>query len=238
MLKVKKNEVWRLGRHRLMCGDSTDVNDIERLMDGKTADMLFTDPPYGISFQSNQRTKSEKFQVIQNDDVILPFIEFIPKFCNGFVFVFTTWRVLHLWIPEFTKHLDITNMIIWYKARGGMGDLKHTFSTDYEVALVANQGKEIVGKRTGSVWKHTPDEAGQYIYPTQKPKSLARQAILQTTNEGDLILDLFGGSGTTLIASEQTKRTCYMMELDEKYCEGIINRWELFTKQKAIREEA
>lgn len=90
MLKVKKNEVWRLGRHRLMCGDSTNVNDIERLMDGKTADMLFTDPPYGISFQSNQRTKSEKFQVIQNDDVILPFIEFIPKFCNGFVFVFTT----------------------------------------------------------------------------------------------------------------------------------------------------
>lgn len=193
MLKVKKNEVWRLGRHRLMCGDSTDVNDIERLMDGKTADMLFTDPP---------------------------------------------WRVLHLWIPEFTKHLDITNMIIWHKARGGMGDLKHTFSTDYEVALVANQGKEIVGKRTGSVWKHTPDEAGQYIHPTQKPKSLARQAILQTTHEGDLILDLFGGSGTTLIALEQTKRTCYMMELDEKYCEGIINRWELFTKQKAIREEA
>ena len=145
---------------------------------------------------------------------------------------------LALMIPEFTKHLDITNMIIWHKARGGMGDLKHTFSTDYEVALVANQGKEIVGKRTGSVWKHTPDEAGQYIHPTQKPKSLARQAILQTTNEGDLILDLFGGSGTTLIASEQTKRTCYMMELDEKYCEGIINRWELFTKQKAIREEA
>ena len=91
MDKIKKNEIWRIGRHRLMCGDSTNENDIERLMNGKTADMLFTDPPYGVSFRSNQRIRSEKFEVIQNDDVILPFIEFIPKFCTGFVFIFKKW---------------------------------------------------------------------------------------------------------------------------------------------------
>nr|DAJ50485.1 MAG TPA: adenine-specific methyltransferase [Caudoviricetes sp.] len=235
MGKILRNEVWKLGNHRLMCGDSTIVADIEHLMDGRIADMVFTDPPYGINFRSNQRVKSEKFDVIQNDDVILPFIELLPRFCSGFVFIFTTWKVLQLWISEFTKYFKMTNMIVWYKAKGGMGDLKHTFSTDYEVALVANQGKEIIGKRSGSVWRHATDESGRYIHPTQKPKSLARQAILQTTNEGELVLDLFGGSGTTLIAAEQTNRVCYMMEIDEEYCENIIRRWELFTKKKAIK---
>ena len=231
---AKLGDIWQLGRHRLMCGDSTSIDAVEKLMGGQMADMVFTDPPYGYNYQSNMREKSKKFDVLENDDKILDFFPNIRIVCNGFVFICTTWKVLDKWIPLFKKYHDLTNMIIWDKGGGGIGDLKHTFSTDYEVILCSNSGKEIKGKRIGSVWNIPKDSANDYAHPTQKPVKLSEFAIRNTTERCANVLDLFGGSGSTLMACEQLERNCYMMELDPKYCDVIIKRWEKFTGEKAV----
>lgn len=231
---AKMGDIWQLGRHRLMCGDSTSITDVEKLMNGNKADMVFTDPPYGYNYQSNMREKSQKFDVIENDDKILDFFPNIQMVCNGFVFICTTWKVLDKWIPLFKQYYELSNMIIWNKGGGGIGDLKHTFSTDYEVILCASNGKEITGKRIGSVWTISKDTASCYVHPTQKPVKLSEFAIRNTTSRDDAVLDLFGGSGSTLIACEQLDRNCFMMELDPHYVDVIIARWEKFTGQKAV----
>ena len=98
--------------HRLMCGDSTSIEDVEKLMNGNKADMVFTDPPYGYNYQSNMRTKTEKFDVLMNDDKILDFMTPLKIVNDGFVFVCTTWKVLDKWIPLFNDYYDLSNMII------------------------------------------------------------------------------------------------------------------------------
>lgn len=236
--KSKPGDIYQLGRHRLMCGDSTSIDAVETLMGGQMADMVFTDPPYGYNYQSNMREKTKRFDVLENDDKILDFFPNVRLVCNGFVFICTTWKVLDKWIPLFKKYHDLTNMIIWDKGGGGIGDLKHTFSTDYEVILCSNNGKEIKGKRIGSVWNIQKDSATEYTHPTQKPVKLSEFAIRNTTERGAVVLDLFGGSGSTLIACEQLDRTCYMMELDPKYCDVIVDRWEKATGRKAVLENA
>lgn len=235
---TRKGDMWKLGEHLLLCGDSTCITDVEKLMYEEKADMCFTDPPYGYEYQSNLRKKSKKFDVIENDDKILDFFPSIQLVCNGFIFICTTWKVLDKWIPLFKKYHDLTNMIIWNKGGGGIGDLKHTFSTDYEVILCTNNGKEITGKRIGSVWTIKKDSSSEYVHLTQKPIKLSEFAIRNTTERGDIVLDLFGGSGSTLIACEQMDRRCRMMEYDPAYCDVIVNRWEKFTGNKAelIRE--
>lgn len=235
---TRKGDMWKQGEHLLLCGDSTCITDVEKLMYEEKADMCFTDPPYGYEYQSNLRKKSKKFDVIENDDKILDFFPSIQLVCNGFIFICTTWKVLDKWIPLFKKYHDLTNMIIWNKGGGGIGDLKHTFSTDYEVILCTNNGKEITGKRIGSVWTIKKDSSSEYVHPTQKPIKLSEFAIRNTTERGDIVLDLFGGSGSTLIACEQMDRRCRMMEYDPAYCDVIVNRWEKFTGNKAelIRE--
>ena len=231
----KLGDIYQLGRHRLMCGDSTDPAVIDKLMDGVKADMVFTDPPYGYNYQSNMRTKTEKFDVLENDDKILDFFPNLLGRVKGFVMICTTWKVLDKWLPLFKKYFDLSNMIIWDKGGGGIGNLKHTFLTDYEVILCANNGEEIREKRIGSVWSIGKDNANDYEHPTQKPVALSAIAIRHTTDKGQTILDCFGGSGSTLIACEQLNRKCYMCELDPKYVDVIIERWEQFTGEKAVK---
>lgn len=231
----KLGDVWQLGKHRLMCGDSTDNITVEKLMNGEKADMVFTDPPYGYEYKSNMRIKSKKFEVLKNDDKILDFIPALRNVCKGFIFVCTTWKVLDKWIPLFKKYYELSNMIIWNKGGGGIGDLEHTFSTDYEIILCSNNGAKITGKRIGSVWNIPKDNANDYIHATQKPVKLSATAIENTTSKDNIVLDVFGGSGSTLIACEQLGRRCFMMELDPKYCDVIINRWENLTQQKAVK---
>lgn len=144
--KAKLGDLYILGNHRLICGDSTDVAVIDRLMDGVKADMVFTDPPYGYNYQSNMRTKTEKFDVLENDDKILDFFPNLHGRVKGFVMICTTWKVLDKWMPLFKQYFDLSNMIIWDKGGGYIGDLKHTFGTDYEIILCSN-----VGLREGPV---------------------------------------------------------------------------------------
>ena len=229
-------DIWLLGNHRLMCGDSTSIDAVDILLQGKKAGMVHTDPPYGVSYQSNQRTKSAKFDVLKNDDTFLDIAPIIEACSTGWVFVWTSWKVLTTWIDMLGGFGYPSNQVIWHKPGGGIGDLKKTFSSDYETALVWHRGAELTGKRIGSVWRFDKDGAGSYLHPTQKPVALAEEAIDKTTNAGCLVLDLFGGSGSTLIACEKTNRNCRMMELDNKYCDVIINRWQQYSGKEAIIE--
>jgi site-specific DNA-methyltransferase (adenine-specific) len=261
--KAKLGDLYILGNHRLLCGDSTDSAVIDRLMDGVKADCVFTDPPYGYNYQSNWRTKIEKFDILENDDKTLNFFGSIKNSIDGFVYVCTTWKVADKWIELFKKYYDLTNVIIWDKGGGGIGDLFHTFSTDYEMILVSNNGHELRGKRYGSVWNFTnteiskmkkdellkivleqkeyysiwkqrKDNPNEYVHPTQKPVALSARAIRSSTDFENIVLDLFGGSGSTLIACEQLGRKCYMAELDPRYVDVIIDRWQTFTGEKAV----
>jgi DNA modification methylase len=233
--KTKLGDLYLLGNHRLLCGDATSITDVENLMNKEKAGFVFTDPPYGVNFQSNMREKSERFEVLKNDDkIISDWLNLLPVFSTGFVFIWTSWKVVEKWIEIGNVLGDLTNMIIWDKGGGGIGDLKKTFATDFEIALVYHRGAEITSKRIGSVWSIGKDRAIDYKHPTQKPVALAENAIKHCTNEKEIVLDLFGGSGSTLIACETTNRKCYTMELDPQYCDVIVERWERFTGKKAV----
>lgn len=233
---TKPGDVWILGKHRLMCGDSTSVDAVDKLMAGQKADMVFTDPPYGVEYQSNMRTKSAKFDVLANDDTFLDIAPIVEMFSTGWVFVWTSWKVQGRWIDQFSAFDYPTNIVIWHKPGGGIGDLKRTFSSDYEVALVWHRGAELCGKRIGSVWTINKDGASTYVHPTQKPVALGTEAMDKTTRIGNIVLDLFGGSGSTLIAAEKTGRIARLMELDPKYCDVIVKRWQDFTGKQATLE--
>jgi len=230
-------DIWQLGNHRLMCGDSTSIDDVMLMLEGKPADMVHTDPPYGVSYQSNMRTNSDKFDVIKNDDVFLDIAPVLHACSSGWCFVWTSWKVITTWIEQFESFGYPTNQVIWFKGGGGLGDLKSTFASDYETALVWHRGAELTGKRIGSVWKVEKDAGSSYIHPTQKPVALPEEAIDKTTRKGATVLDLFGGSGSTLIACEKTQRKARLMELDEKYVDCIVLRWQDFTGELATHIE-
>lgn len=231
---TKPGDLWILGEHRVLCGDSTKAEDVARLMVDHKALLIHTDPPYGMSYQSNMRTKSAKFEVLENDDKILTeWIKPAIEVSSGWVFVWTTWKVLEQWISAVKPFGKLSNMVVWSKGGGGIGDLKKTFYTDYEIAMVFHRGAELCGKRIGSVWAFGKDAASDYVHPTQKPVALAAEAIDKTTHTGDLVYDPFLGSGTTLIAAEQLNRKCYGMEISPAYCDVIVKRWENLTGRKA-----
>jgi DNA modification methylase len=232
--KTKLGDIYQLGNHRLMCGDSTNIDAVDKLMDGQKADMVFTDPPYGVEYQSNMRTKSQKFDVLVNDDQFLDIAPILEVFSKGWMFIWTSWKVQTKWIDQMAAFGYPSNIVIWHKPGGGIGDLKKTFLSDYEVGLVWHRGAEIIGKRIGSVWKINKDCSMKYVHPTQKPVALAQEALDKTTNSKTVVMDLFGGSGSTLIACEKLNRHARLMELDPKYCDVIVKRWEDFTGKKAI----
>ena len=229
----KMGDLWILGKHRLLCGDSTKEEDVKKLMDGEKADMVFTDPPYGINYSNNM---NDKFDTIKNDDVFLEgWIPLVQKYSNGFIFMWTSYQVIKKWIDITKQFGKITNMVIWSKGGGGLGDLKGAFATDFEIALVWNRGAKLTGKRIGSVWSYNKDAGATYLHPTQKPVILSYSAIDKTTNIGDIVLDLFGGSGSTLIGAEQSNRKARIIELDEKYIDVIVKRYHNLEEKEDIK---
>jgi len=233
-------DLFEIGEHRLLCGDSTCSDTVAKLMNGEKADMVFTDPPYGISYNS----KDSKHEIILNDDTFL--LEWMPQVLEhskGFIFMWTSYQVVGKWI-KLTKDYfgDITNMIIWHKGGGGLGDLYKRFATDFEIALVWNRGETLKGKRIGSVWQISKDNTSSYQHPTQKPIELMSEGLINCSLQGNIIMDLFLGSGSTMVAAHQLKRKCYGMELDPKYCQVIIDRMKkldptLEIKRNGIRQE-
>ena len=225
--KAKLGDIYQLGRHRLMCGDSTNKATVEMLMDGKKADMVFTDPPYNIGYQgvSDKRT-------IQNDKMTdEDFVDFLEKAlmpCET-MYVCCSWQYSHL----FRQALEnigqkIKAMIVWDKVNPAQ-HLDKYFKQHEIIWYCGAFG----GEKTlrGDVWQCKRQK--NTVHPTMKPLELIGMA-LQDQPKKKIVYDGFGGSGSTLIACEQLDRTCYMMELDPHYVDVIIARWEQFTGEKAV----
>jgi len=230
---TKEGDLYILGNHRLLCGDSTNILHVEKLMDGNKADMVFTDPPYGVEYKSNM---SNKFEILKNDDKFLDIAPIIWQFLkeNSPAFIWTSHHVYPIWRKQFETYYKQT--LIWYKGGGGMGDLKGQYALDYEMALFCVKGSpQFKNKRSMAVWDIKKDAGTKYVHPTQKPVALAEKAFEDFTKSGEIIIDLFGGSGSTLIAAERLKRQSFLMELDPKYCDVIVKRWEDFTGKTAKR---
>ena len=232
--KAKLGDLYMLGNsHRLICGDSTDVAVIDRLMDGVKADMVFCDAPYGYKYESNYQ---DKYEMLQNDDKILDFIPAIwgAMKDNCPVYEFCGWQSLKQWLEYFENtSLDLKNVIIWKKNNWSMGDLKGAYAGQYEVILYLNKGRvELNGARDTDIWEF--DREPPKMHPTMKPIELIAYALSKSSKKDDVVLDCFGGSGSTLIACEQTGRKCYTCEIDPKYADVIIARWEKLTGNKAV----
>jgi len=227
-----EGDVWLLGRHRLMCGDSTSIDAVEKLMDGRKADMVFTDPPYGYKYESKYQNKHS---MLLNDDVMLDFMPaaFAVMFENSAAYVCGSFQSISKWIDYVSEYLSYKNLIVWKKNNWSMGDLKGSFAGQHELIIFAHKGRvDLIGKRDPDVWSF--DRVPPEIHPTQKPVEMIEYALSKV--KSGCVLDLFGGSGSTLIACEKTNRDCRMMELDPKYCDVIIKRWQDFTGQDAIHE--
>jgi site-specific DNA-methyltransferase (adenine-specific) len=219
-------DLFEIGPHRLLCGDSTDSDQVARLMDGQKADMVFTDPPYGVSYKSNHRKSNSKtqFDVLENDDKFLDFKANLILYTkeSSAWFIWTSHQVYPIWRDMYEDYY--INTIIWDKGKMSMGDLS-SYGNNYEMALFCSQGKpKLKGERKKAIWGINVEAGSEYVHPTQKPITLSAYAIPDFVNENDLVLDLFLGSGSTMVASHQLKRKCYGMELDPKYCQVIVDR--------------
>ena len=243
--KTKPGDIYQLGRHRLMCGDSTDKETVELLMDGKKADMVFTDPPYGVSYTGglqfkNGTVEKNNREMIKNDDVDIyeDVFRILSQFSNGACYVWFAGTKAATLYNAAEKYGEIHALIIWVK-NGGYGALNANYKQKHEPCLYwkpKNAKLNFCGATTETtVWEVNKDGVNEY-HPTQKPIALPAKAI--SNHDVETVLDLFGGSGSTLIACEQLDRTCYMMELDPKYCDVIVDRWEKATGRKAVLENA
>ena len=229
----KLGDVWQLGNHRLMCGDSTSIDAVEKLMDGNKADMVFTDPPYGYKYESNHQ---DRHQMLMNDDVMLDFAPVINSvmFDDSSIYVCGSFQTISKWIDYISINFKYKNLIVWQKNNWSMGDLKGAFAGQHELIIFAHKGRvELIGKRDPDIWRF--DRQAPDVHPTQKPVELIEYAMSKVKSGG--VLDVFGGSGSTMIACEKTNRINYSMELDPKYCDVIIKRWQDFTGKQATHEE-
>ena len=224
-----RGDIWILGNHRLMCGDSTMIDDVEKLMNGEKADMVFTDPPYNVAFNG----RSGKHDVIKNDNLKTEdFNSFIEDVCQIIktinpkdYYIWCNWKFYGI----LQENLDYKSCIVWAKNVFGMGS---NYRHQHEFCLF-NGSIDGHIKNESDLWEIKKDH--NYVHPTQKPVELSVRAFSNHIKSLN-ILDLFGGSGSTLIGAEQTGRNCFVMELDEKYCDVIINRWQNYTGKKATLE--
>lgn len=229
--RVRLGDVWALGEHRLVCGDSTSREVVDMLMDGKKTDMVFTDPPYGINHSGKGITangiKGNDFGKIlgdQNVKVAIKAFEFCKKNFSDSILIFWGANYYPSCLP------DGHGWLIWDKEKEG-----EIFSGG-ELAFVNRGVKVDIFRHKWHGMIKASEQGESRVHPTQKPIALAEWCF---ENYGDpkSVLDLFGGSGSTLIACEKTNRKCYISELDPKYCDVIISRWERYTGEIAVLEE-
>ena len=266
--KVNRGDIWQLGEHRIMCGDSTNEKDVEKLMNGEKADLIFTDPPYGVSY------KGTDFDIIKNDNLRgEPLYELLyNSFKNLFKFSKQNPAV-YIWHASKTQMIfetaindagfEVKEQLIWnkgmvlgrsdyhwshepcfYVRKKGhnnewFGDRKNkTILREGTIDYDKFKKKDLIQiinamRDEGSSWEIKKDSVSTYKHPTQKPVDLCIRALVNNTEAKQSVLDLFGGSGSTMIAAEKLNRRSYTMELDQKYASVVVERWEQFTGQKA-----
>lgn len=233
----KEGDVWQLGEHRLMCGDSTKAEDVARLMDGQKADLCFTDPPFGNDLGYGRGQLGERRIANDEDtDILYHAFSTIDEALknNTHCLVWIQWRTFSELEKAFNKY-KLRTVVVWDKMQAGLSG--GGFAEQYEMCCVFIKGHATQNHYSGNIWQvpriHAKRE--NMPHPHQKPIEVLAKGFDMCSKQGDIVLDLFGGSGSTLIAAEQLGRKCYMMELDPHYCDVIIARWEKLTGQKAIK---
>lgn len=239
---IKLGDLFQLGNHRLLCGDATKKEDVERLMNGEKADMVYTDPPYGIGFQSTI-TKSEgtfggrvlkqnQFKVLHGDDVG-------KNYDPSFIFkTFDYCDEIFLWgADNYCWHLPKEGGWICWDRTGGHENLDNMPGSSFELCWSNHSHKRRMISLTwqGAFGHNVKTDGAKKVHPTQKPVKLAEKCFEYWGKDKINIVDLYLGSGSTLIACEKTNRKCFGSEIDPHYCQVIIDRWEKFTGQKAVK---
>lgn len=255
---TKKGDVWTLGDHRLMCGDSTSITDVEKLMDGEKADMVFTDPPYNVNYSEKNRflnamDKGNRVQTdIENDNKLSDEIAkeelWYPAFSNMFLNA-DEYCSIYVTMPQGGAHMmmmmmsisdagwQVKHELIWVKNNHVLGRTDYFYK--HEPILFGWKEKHKFygkGEFDKSVWEIDKPSKSD-LHPTMKPIRLITNALLNSSKSGDVVMDVFGGSGSTLIACEESKRKCRMIELDPHYCDVIIKRWQNLTGKDAVRDD-
>jgi len=225
-------DLFEIGEHRLLCGDSTDSDQMAKLMNGQKADIVFTDPPYGVSYTGGLKNGENGLeqngrQMIKNDDIDLyeDAVTIADMFCSGPVFMFYADTVpFGLYRGVENVKGQIIALLIW-KKEGGYGALGASYKPNHEPCLLwKTKGANLnfIGDTTENrIWEIKKDGKNK-LHPTQKPIEIPARAI--GNHKADKVLDLFCGSGSTMVAAHQLKRKCYGMELDPKYCQVIVDR--------------
>ena len=238
---TKLGDVWILGNHRLMCGDSTQIDQVEVLLDGEKADITFTDPPYGVAYTGG----AKKREALANDergtviyDEVLPVIALVTK--KG--------APLYLWYADVVlaaaaaaaaaAGYEIKAQIAWVKNNAQFVTSAH-YKGKHELCMYAHQKGERAPwygpNNEVTVWNVDRANKNEY-HPTQKPVALSEKALTNSSKTGDIVLDLFGGSGSTMIGAEKIGRHARLMELQPTYCDVIVKRWQEFTGKQATLE--
>lgn len=247
--RCKAGDIWEMGGHRLICGDSTDADVLSALIDGAKADMIFTDPPYGMSlntdfssmkskmFSAEKRTKNgTRYDQGKVD-------EFHPEMIDT-IFTIKADEVF-LWGADYFAELlpdkNAGSWIVWDKRANGDDDAEADYSSDkmygscFELCWSKKKHKRDIARiKWAGIFGVENEFDHKRHHPTQKPVMLAKWFLERYSKEGEIILDIFGGSGSTLLACEQMKRNCRMCEIDEHYCDVILKRWENLTGQTAV----
>lgn len=238
--RMKAGEVWQLGRHRLMCGDSTKKEDVLKLLDGARADMVFTDPPYGVNVQGGKNNNTIAGDLTQT---AIPFsfeiaVEVATTdtarfyFCGGESNITLYFKLFERYLRQMPK------LLVWVKENQVLSHAN--YHKQYELIFFGYKsggGNVWYSSRemqdASDVWNVSRDPSKTYVHPTQKPVELPARAIRNHSKKGDVVFEPFSGSGSTMIACEQLDRVCYAMEIDPVYCEATIRRWEHLTGQTA-----
>lgn len=232
---AKLGDVWLLGNHRLMCGDSTSIDAVEKLMAGQKADMVFTDPPYGVDYDG-----------INNDD--RAGLEGLLRGAFGCytaisksgaaTYVFHSDKCADIFHAVFREFFHFSSMIIW--AKNSLTLSRTDYQSQHEPCLygwIKGGSHKFYGDRKQvSIWRFDKERVEGHTTP--KPVALIERALDNSSKGGDVVADLFGGSGSTLIACEKTGRHARLMELDPKYCDVIVKRWQDFTGKEAVLESS
>jgi len=232
---TKLGDLWVLGNHRLLCGDSTDVLAVQRLMDGQKADMVFTDPPYGISVVKNGKVGAD-FGVAKKGHYAEVIGDNTTQTAHDAIAVCQSLQIpvqIYWGGNYYADRLPPTSCWLIWDKRGDSG-IVNTFA-DCELAWTNMTGPARIHKQ---LWNGMirEGEKDQRVHPTQKPVALAEWAVKQYL-KGSIVFDLFLGSGSTLIACEKLRKACYGIEMSPAYCDVIVKRWEQFTGKKAMLEE-
>ena len=229
--KTKLGDIYQLGNHRLMCGDSTSIDAVEKLMDGQKADMVFTDPPYGVDYKGiNNDDRGGLEELLRGS-----FGNYFATSKSGAAcYVFHSDKCADIFHQVFREFFHFSSMIIW--AKNSLTLSRTDYQSQHEPCLygwMKDGSHSFYGDRKQvSVWKFDKERVEGHTTP--KPVALIERALQNSSKGGDVVSDLFGGSGSTMIACEKLGRQARMMELDPKYCDVIVKRWEDFTGKKAV----